>query len=202
MSWIVRPSVVKCSSRTTKLLEQQLYHAKANTIWPESETIITKLINHAIGTGTAVAVCGLITLVLFVTSPEDSLQYLSGYSNSVLVTLNARRSIRRDIAQGSSAELGDIPRPNGVSLSFRVPPTTVRTGATEGRIGTDASSLSGIAREISQDAASVKRPEKSPAYYDVVSGDVALVELASRDARMRKGDREMALDDLSNMPNR
>lgn len=40
--------------------------------------MITKLINHAIGTGIAVAVCGLITLVLFVTSPEDSLQYLSG----------------------------------------------------------------------------------------------------------------------------
>ena len=48
-------------------------------MWRESETVITRLITNTIGTGAAVAVCGFITLVLFVTSPEDSLQYLSGY---------------------------------------------------------------------------------------------------------------------------
>ena len=56
---------------------RQLFTAKANTIWRESETMITRLITNAIGTGATVAVCGLITIVLFVTSPEDSLQYLS-----------------------------------------------------------------------------------------------------------------------------
>lgn len=40
--------------------------------------MITRLITNTIGTGVAVAVVGLITLILFVTSPEDSLQYLSG----------------------------------------------------------------------------------------------------------------------------
>lgn len=48
-------------------------------MWRESESMITRLITNTIGTGAAVAMCGLITLVLFVTSPEDSLQYLSGY---------------------------------------------------------------------------------------------------------------------------
>lgn len=43
-----------------------------------------------------------------------------------MVTLNARRSIRRNILRTSSHERME---PDTVSLSFRVPPTTVRTGA-------------------------------------------------------------------------
>ncbi|THH17015.1 hypothetical protein EW146_g3717 [Bondarzewia mesenterica] len=92
-----------------------LYTAKAHTMWPESESLIARLITNAIGTGAAVAVCGLITLILFVTSPENSLQYLSGayllgklYSNSVMVTLNARRSSRALLStRGSSNAQSD-----------------------------------------------------------------------------------------------
>ena len=40
--------------------------------------MLTRLITNTIGTGAIVAICGLMTLILFVTSPEDSLQYLSG----------------------------------------------------------------------------------------------------------------------------
>ena len=55
----------------------KLHTARSNTIWQESETLITRLIRNTLGTGAAIAACGLLTLILFVTSPETSLQYLS-----------------------------------------------------------------------------------------------------------------------------
>ena len=48
----------------------------------------------------------------------------------------------------------------------------------------------------------MKRPEKSPMCYDVVSGDVALAELGTKDASMRKGDGQIAFDDPSDTTHR
>lgn len=79
MSWIVRsfPSSQWLALSATLLRRiHQLYTAKAKTAWRRSESLLTRLIVNTIGTGLAVAGCGLLILVLFITASESSQQFL------------------------------------------------------------------------------------------------------------------------------
>ncbi|KAI0765737.1 hypothetical protein BD413DRAFT_494677 [Trametes elegans] len=76
-----------------------LYNAKNRTVWARSSNIIGRLIGITVGTGLAIAICGALTLALFATTKGSSFQYLPAayiwgklYSNSVMVSLNSRRS--------------------------------------------------------------------------------------------------------------
>ncbi|KAI0645040.1 hypothetical protein C8Q79DRAFT_912274 [Trametes meyenii] len=56
-----------------------LYTAKSHTVWARSNNIIGKLIGITVGTGLAIALCGVLTLALFVTTVGASFQYLPAY---------------------------------------------------------------------------------------------------------------------------
>ena len=55
----------------------QIYTAKANTVWKESENMLSRIINNTVGTGIAVAVIGTLAIVLFVIAPPFNEQYVS-----------------------------------------------------------------------------------------------------------------------------
>ena len=77
MLWIVR-ATLRCLPEDTPshaVFFLQLYTAKAHTMWRESANMITRLIAITVGSGAAVAICGLITLVTFVTAAETSYKY-------------------------------------------------------------------------------------------------------------------------------
>ncbi|KAJ7276815.1 hypothetical protein C8J57DRAFT_1177128 [Mycena rebaudengoi] len=88
-----------------------LNQAKTQSMVPDTSSLLTKLIVNTIGTGSAIALCGTLTLALFLTTVGFSFQYLPAayilgklYSNSVMVTLNARkpRVSRGHTSQGDS----------------------------------------------------------------------------------------------------
>ncbi|OJT12092.1 hypothetical protein TRAPUB_11355, partial [Trametes pubescens] len=79
-----------------------LYTAKSQTMWSRSNNIFGRLIGITVGTGLAIALCGALTLALFATTVGASFQYLPAayiwgklYSNSVMVSLNSRRTSPR-----------------------------------------------------------------------------------------------------------
>ncbi|KAL1937887.1 hypothetical protein VTO73DRAFT_12780 [Trametes versicolor] len=94
-----------------------LYTAKSRSNWSRSSNAIGRLIGITVGTGLAVALCGALTLGLFASTVGASFQYLPAayiwgklhvsrhgrscsqadpnfrrYSNSVMVSLNSRKS--------------------------------------------------------------------------------------------------------------
>jgi len=75
-----------------------LYKAKSQSTVADTGTLLSKLITNTIGTGTATALCGTLTLALYVTTVGFSFQYMPAayilgklYSNSVMAALNARK---------------------------------------------------------------------------------------------------------------
>ncbi|TFK90193.1 hypothetical protein K466DRAFT_485250, partial [Polyporus arcularius HHB13444] len=53
-----------------------LYSVKHQTMWERSTNLVGRLIVITIGTGTAIALCGALTLALFATTVGASFQYL------------------------------------------------------------------------------------------------------------------------------
>ncbi|KAI0066610.1 hypothetical protein BV25DRAFT_1912664 [Artomyces pyxidatus] len=81
-----------------------LYHAKTGTLWPQSHTLINRLIVNTIRTGSVTAVCAAVDLALFVGLSDGNYHlapaYILGklYSNSLMATLNARKFASRTSA--------------------------------------------------------------------------------------------------------
>ncbi|KAK6978090.1 hypothetical protein R3P38DRAFT_3120652 [Favolaschia claudopus] len=77
-----------------------LMRAKSNLIYAPSETLLTKLINRIIQSGSATAVVAAIDLALFVKFPRKNYHYVPAYvlgkiySNSFFLNLNLRRPQR------------------------------------------------------------------------------------------------------------
>ncbi|KAI0043719.1 hypothetical protein FA95DRAFT_1563039 [Auriscalpium vulgare] len=74
-----------------------LYDAKTQTMWTESGSLFNRLILNAIQTGLVTVICATVDLALFVHFENANYHltpaYILGklYSNSLMVTLNARR---------------------------------------------------------------------------------------------------------------
>ncbi|KAH9888313.1 hypothetical protein C8Q73DRAFT_794090 [Cubamyces lactineus] len=129
-----------------------LYTAKNQSGWSRSNNIIGRLIGITVGTGLAIALCGALTLALFATTVGASFQYLPAayiwgklYSNSVMVSLNSRRSTASP--GNSTAEADSYP------LSIRVSHQVFRRGDDERSTGAATPSWAG--RKSSSNVASV-----------------------------------------------
>ncbi|KAJ6494344.1 hypothetical protein C8R45DRAFT_176316 [Mycena sanguinolenta] len=76
-----------------------LWHARVQTPWKTTDSMMTKLIYHTVETGAVTALAAGIELVLFLVYPATSLDdtpaFLLGklYSNVVLATLNSRTKV-------------------------------------------------------------------------------------------------------------
>ncbi|CDO69437.1 hypothetical protein BN946_scf184791.g32 [Trametes cinnabarina] len=96
-----------------------LYTAKTHSAWSQSQTIIGKLIIITMGSGLVLAICGALTLALFVAAHGANFNFQPGayiwgklYANTVMVSLNARKTKLYPYA--ASAEADSYP------LSIRV----------------------------------------------------------------------------------
>ncbi|CDO69435.1 hypothetical protein BN946_scf184791.g30 [Trametes cinnabarina] len=88
-----------------------LYTAKTHSAWSQSQTIIGKLIIVTMGSGLILAICGALTLALFVAAHGRNLNFQPGayiwgklYANTVMVSLNARKSRLYPYAASSEAD--------------------------------------------------------------------------------------------------
>ncbi|KAJ7485530.1 hypothetical protein FB451DRAFT_59231 [Mycena latifolia] len=91
-----------------------LSQAKNQSMVSDTESLLTKLIMNTIGTGSAIALCGALTLALCAaTVGKISFQYLPAayvlgklYSNSAMVTLNARKT---RVTPGHTSQADSMP---------------------------------------------------------------------------------------------
>ncbi|KZV76069.1 hypothetical protein PENSPDRAFT_497664 [Peniophora sp. CONT] len=103
-----------------------LRSGRNENLWSKTDNIIKRLTIMTIGTGLLLAVFGMATIVLFVTAEgHASFQYQPGaytlgklYSNSAMVTLNARKSFRRTLMGMTGKRTGED-HSLSVSLQFR-----------------------------------------------------------------------------------
>ncbi|KAH9850069.1 hypothetical protein C2E23DRAFT_931744 [Lenzites betulinus] len=96
----------------------------SRTGFSRSDALINKLIAFAVNTGLLTAVCSCLALITFVVLPDKLLYiaffFLLGrlYANSLLATLNARKTLRDlSTSQELSLSLRDIQPPTTASMS-------------------------------------------------------------------------------------
>ncbi|KII84161.1 hypothetical protein PLICRDRAFT_179836 [Plicaturopsis crispa FD-325 SS-3] len=116
---------------------------KSRTGFKRSDTIITRLVVFTVNTGLLTSVCAISSLIAIVASP-DTLIYATFYfcigrlyANSLLATLNARKSIRGEggysdsdmslkaVAKGSSGQLTSPRNVNIADSRITTPPHNI-----------------------------------------------------------------------------
>ncbi|KAK6978084.1 hypothetical protein R3P38DRAFT_3236178 [Favolaschia claudopus] len=84
-----------------------LTQAKSQTTWGPSETLLTKLINRMISSGSATVVVAAVDLALFVKYPANNYHYVPAYilgkiySNAFFLNLNLRRPQRGQYSESN-----------------------------------------------------------------------------------------------------
>ncbi|KAF9558402.1 hypothetical protein CPC08DRAFT_692169 [Agrocybe pediades] len=84
-----------------------LYTAKSRTPWSRTDNLFNRLIINAIQTGSITVICAGVDLALFVAFTSNNYHYVPAYilaklySNSLLATLNGRKSLNNGSTGGS-----------------------------------------------------------------------------------------------------
>ncbi|KAI0054976.1 hypothetical protein BV25DRAFT_1922215 [Artomyces pyxidatus] len=138
-----------------------LYRAKKEAVWTRSETLLNRLIVNSIRTGTVTVVCAAIDLALFIALVNGTYcltpAFILGklYSNSLMVTLNARNlEVRSEAGQpetfGSSARASTQGGAIVFARSDPIPTVTSSSHATTWTLASEAEATIPNERHISR----------------------------------------------------